>query len=156
MLQNVPADLDLHVTLLGKELRLVPSAKDLGEHMGAALSFDDQIKSISSSSLSSLCQINRVKPILDTNTLLYVINALVFSKSYYCSYVLSSTTNKNINKLQHVQNFAARIITRPCTFDLITSVLRELKIAACLIHACLPGGILAFQVLKGIGNGLSG
>ena len=60
MLQNVPVDLDLHVTLLGKELRLVPSAKDLGAHMGATLSFDYHIKSISSSCLSSLCQINRV------------------------------------------------------------------------------------------------
>ena len=84
-------------------------------------------KSISSSCLSSLCQINRVKPLLDTNTLLNVINALVFSKRYYCYSVLSNTTNKNINKLQHVQNFVARIITRSCTFDLITSVLRELK-----------------------------
>ena len=60
MLQNVPADLDLHVTLLEKELRLVLSAKDLGAHMGATLSFDDHIKSISSFCLSSLCQINRV------------------------------------------------------------------------------------------------
>ena len=57
MLQNVPADLDLHVTLLGKDLRLVPSAKDRGAHMGATLSFADHIKSISSSSLSSLCQL---------------------------------------------------------------------------------------------------
>ena len=89
--------------------------------MGATLSFDDHIKIISSSFLSSLCQINRVKPILDTNTLLNVINALVFSKLYYCSFIWSSTTNKNIN------NIAARIITRPCTFDLIASVLRELK-----------------------------
>ena len=54
MLQNVPADLDLHVTLLGKELSAVPSAKDLGVHMDATLSFDDHIKSISSSCLSSL------------------------------------------------------------------------------------------------------
>ena len=48
MLQNVPADLDLHVTLLGKKLRLVSAAKDLGAHMDATLSFDDHIKSISS------------------------------------------------------------------------------------------------------------
>ena len=54
MLQNVPADLDLHVTLLGKELSPDPSAKDLGVHMDATLSFDDHIKSISSSCLSSL------------------------------------------------------------------------------------------------------
>ena len=54
MLQYVPADLDLHVTLLGKELSPVPSVKDLGVHMDATLSFDDHIKSISSSYLSSL------------------------------------------------------------------------------------------------------
>lgn len=44
MLQNVPVDLDLHGTLLGKELRTVPSAKDLKEYMDATMSFDDLIK----------------------------------------------------------------------------------------------------------------
>ena len=63
MLQNMPADLDLHVTLLGKEL-----------------SFDEHITGITSSCLSSLSQINRVKHLLDRNTLLNIINALVFSK----------------------------------------------------------------------------
>ena len=55
-LQNVPADLDLPVTLLGI-------------YMDATLSFNDHIKSISSSRLSSLCQINRVKHLLDQNRL---------------------------------------------------------------------------------------
>ena len=36
-------------------------------------------------------------------------------------------TKKNIKKLQSVQNFAARIITRSRTFDRITPVLKELK-----------------------------
>lgn len=60
MLQNVPADLDLYVTLLREELPPFPSAKDLGVYMDATLSFDDHI-SISSSCLSSVCQNNRVK-----------------------------------------------------------------------------------------------
>ena len=60
MLQNTPADLDLHVTLLGKELRPVVSAKDLGVYMDATLSFDEHITSATStnSCLSSLSQIN--------------------------------------------------------------------------------------------------
>ena len=37
MLQNMPADLDLHVTLLGKELCLVVSVKDLGVHMDVTM-----------------------------------------------------------------------------------------------------------------------
>ena len=45
----------------------------------------------------------------------YVINTVAFNKLYCCSSVWSSSTNTNINKLQNVQNFAARI-------DLITSL----------------------------------
>ena len=106
MLQNMPTDLDLHITLLGKELRPVVSARDLGVYMDATLSFDEHITSVTSSCLSSLSQINRIKHLLDRNTLVNVINALVFSKLYYCSSVWSSTTKKNIKKLQNVQNFA--------------------------------------------------
>ena len=64
MLQNTPADLDLHVTLLGKELRPVVSAKDLGVYMDATLSFDEHITRVTSSCLSSLSHINRVKHLL--------------------------------------------------------------------------------------------
>ena len=85
MLQNTHTDLDLHGTLLRKELRPVVSAKDLGVYMDATLSFDEHITSVTSSCLSSSSQINRVKHLLDRNTfILNVINALVFSKLYYC------------------------------------------------------------------------
>ena len=47
---------------------------------GATMSFDEHITSITSSCLSSLSQINRVKHLLDRNNHLNVINALVFSK----------------------------------------------------------------------------
>ena len=47
MLQNTPADLDLHITLLGKELRPVVSAKDLGVYMDSTLSFNEHITSLS-------------------------------------------------------------------------------------------------------------
>ena len=140
MLQNTPAYLDLHVTLLGKEVRPVVSAKDLGVYMDDTLSFDEltHVTSVTSC-LSSLSQINRIKHLLERNTLIHVINALVFSKLYYCSSVWSSTTKKNISKLQNVQNVAAKIITRSQKFDLITPVLIELKEVVCRIQAYLQG-----------------
>ena len=54
MLHNTPTDLDLHVTLLGKELRPVVSTRDLGVYMDATLSFYEHITSVTSSCLSSL------------------------------------------------------------------------------------------------------
>ena len=46
MRQNTSADLDLHVTLLGKELCLVVSVKDLGVHVDATMSFDEHISQV--------------------------------------------------------------------------------------------------------------
>ena len=148
MLQNMPADLDLHVTLLGKELCLAVSAKDLGVYMDATRSFDEHITSITSSCLSTLSQINRVKHLLDWITLLNVINALVFSKLYYCSFVWSNMTKKNIKKLQNVQNFTARIITRLQKFDYITPVLTQLKWLSIECMLIYRDCILVFKCLR--------
>lgn len=88
---------------------------------------DAHVTQTVSSCIGSLCQINRVKHLFDARTLERVINALVFSKLYYCSPVWSNTSKKNISKLQKVQNFACRIITGKRKFDHITPVLRELR-----------------------------
>ena len=65
-----------------------------------------------SARIARLCLINRVNYIFDSQTLLNIINALVCSKLYYnCSSIWSNTSNKNILKLQSVQNFAARIVS---------------------------------------------
>ena len=69
--------------------------------MDATLSFDEHIISVTSARLSSLSQVDRVKHVLDRNTLLNVISALFFSKLYYCSSVWSCVTKKNIT-CQHV------------------------------------------------------
>ena len=121
--------------------------------MDATLSFDELIHviSVTSSCLSSLSQINRIKDLLERNTLINVINALVFSKLYYCSSVWSSTTKKNISKLQNVQNVAARIISRSQKFDLITPVLIELKWLSVESKLIYRDCILVFKCLRGMG-----
>ena len=109
MLRSVPED--FHVTLVGKQLHPVSSAKDLGVTIDASLTYDEHVTNVASSCTASLCQINRIRHILDRQTLTTIINALVFSKLYYCSSVWANTSKKNLEKLQRVQNFAARIIT---------------------------------------------
>ena len=55
-----------------------------------------------------------------------IINSPIFSKLYYCSCVWAGTYKQNIDKLQLVQNFAARIILRIKKFGHITPGLKEL------------------------------
>jgi hypothetical protein len=65
--------------------------------------------------------------VFEKHVLTSIINTLVFSKLLYCSTVWSNTTESNINKVQAVQNFAARIVTGSRKYDHITPVLKELK-----------------------------
>jgi hypothetical protein len=94
---------DFRLPLLGKELIPVPSAKDLGLLFDLHLSFGSHVIKTTSSCMSSLGQINRVKHALSRDLLITVIQSLVFSKMYYCSTVWSNTTASNICKLQAVQ-----------------------------------------------------
>ena len=118
---------DFRVIFLEKELRPVSSARDLGVGFDQYLRYDEHITQVVSKCTKSLCQINRVKHNLDRRTLIVIINALVFSKLYYCSSVWANTSKENIAKLlQSVQNFAARIVTGTRKYNHITPVLKQL------------------------------
>ena len=113
---------DFHVTLLSKEIYFVSSAKDLGIILDKSLTYDDHITEVVSKCVTALCQINRVKHLLDTKTIVTLIKTLVFSKLFYCSSFWSNTSKKNVDRLQKVQNFAARLVTDTRKFDHITTV----------------------------------
>ena len=98
-------------------------AEDLGIELNGCLSYDEHI----SKCINSLCQINRIKHIVDDRPLITVINALIFSRLYYSSSVWANTSNKNVAKLQSVHNFAARIVTGKSKFDHLTPALRQLN-----------------------------
>ena len=119
---------EFHLSLLGRDISPVQSARDLGVILDPNLTFDNHILTTSvSGCIARLAQINRVKHCLDKNTLLTVIHALVFSKMYYCSNVWANTTNKNVRKLQAVQNFACRIVSGAKKYDHVTPLLKSLS-----------------------------
>ena len=75
---------DITVSFLGQQLYPVSSAKDLGVTLDSSLTFNNHISSLSSSLLSSLCQISRVRHLLFKEVLYIMINSIVFSKLFYC------------------------------------------------------------------------
>ena len=118
---------DFKLSLLEKEIIPAHSVKDLGVVFDPTLSFDDHISATVSSCMSKLSQISRIRFVFEKALLETIINAIVFSKLYYCSSVWSSTSACNVRKLQYVQNFAARIICNVKKYDHITPILRNLR-----------------------------
>ena len=124
LLQKLPS---FNRTLFDKELTPVPVVKDLGVLLDTCLSYNEHITKTALNCFLKLKQINRIKHLLVRKTLLSVINSFAFSKLLYCSTVWSNTSNRNISKLQKVQNFAGRIILGPRKYDHISDGLRSMK-----------------------------
>ena len=64
---------------------------------------------------------------LQKKTILLLMNSFAFSKLYYCSTVWSNISKHNINKLQLVQNFAARVVLRLKKFYYISLAIKSLN-----------------------------
>ena len=83
------------------------------------------------------------------NTLMTIINTLVFSKLFYCSSVWSNAAITHLLKIQAVQNFAARIISNTRKFDYVTPILKRrwLPVKSQLYYR---NEVLAFKYISGL------
>ena len=83
------------------------------------------------------------------NTLMTIINTLVFSKLFYCSSVWSNAAITHLLKIQVVQNFAARIISNTRKFDYVTPILKRrwLPVKSQLYYR---NEVLAFKCISGL------
>ena len=118
--------------------------------MDCSLTYDEHVTQVTSKCTGSLCQINRVKYLFDRRTLITIINSLVFSKLLYCSSVWANTTKKNIQLLQTVQNFAARIVSGTRKFDHVTPILKQLQWLPITKQLAVRDATMVFKCLNGL------
>ena len=90
----------LPVKLLGKEIKPVTVAKDLGVMIDSSGSYNEHVTKTVSNCMHRLIRINRIKHLLDRKTLLLLINGFVSSESFYCSTDWSNTSKTNVKRLQ--------------------------------------------------------
>ena len=96
---------------------------------GTSVTFSDEVKSLgvtldSALTLSShvtniVCSCNyhnqgllHIRHLIEDNDASAIAKALVLSRLDYCNALFASTTAANLHRLQRVQNFAARVVTR--------------------------------------------
>ena len=100
--------------------------------------------------MGSLCQINRVKYLFHRRTLITIINPLVLGKLLYCSSVRANTTKKNSERLQTVQNLAARTVSATRKFDHDTPNLKQLQWLPLIKQLAVRDAIMLFKCLNGL------
>ena len=87
---------------------------------------EKHVNTVCRSAYHQLRNIGHIRKYLTTDATKTLVNCLVTSKLDYCNSLLFGIPKLTVNKLQRVQNTAARIITKTPRHDHITPVLKEL------------------------------
>ena len=118
------------------------------------LTYDNHIIHLSKTAFFHLKNIAKPRPSLTLPDAEKLIHAFVSSRLDYCNALLFGIHNKNLQKLQYIQNSAARVLMRVRKHEHITPVLQSLhwlpitsriqyKLAL-LTHQCLYGNAPAY------------
>ncbi len=93
---------------------LVPSStvKNLGVVLDSNLSFENHISHVTKTALSHLRNIAKLRNMLSFSDAEKLVHAFMTSRLDYCNALLGGCPASSINKLQIVQNAAARVLTR--------------------------------------------
>lgn len=116
----------LTIEIDNKTITSSKNTKNLGVIFDQKLSFESHINKVCSQCYFHLRNISRNRKYMTENTCKIVINSLVLSKISFCSMLLVGLPNKQIEKLQKVQNYAAKLITMSRKFDHVSPLLKRL------------------------------
>jgi len=86
----------------------------------------EHVTSVYRAAYYHLKNIHCLKTFLTQESLVTVVHAFVTSRIDYCNSLLYGIFNYNINRLQRIQNSAARIVNNTRKYDHITPILQKL------------------------------
>ena len=120
--QNSPS---LDEIILGNEqLTMAGIATNLGIIFDKEILFNDHINQLCRTFLSG--NLFKIRKYLTDEATSKVVHAFVTTKLEYCNYLYFGLPKYQVNKMQRVQNTAARLVTRSSKHDHITPLLQQL------------------------------
>ena len=142
----------LAVSINGDPLEQVCSTKYLGVTVDNTLSWDSQCENLCFKLAGKIAVLRRIRSFVKTETLKLLYEKTIQPVMDYACSVWCHTKKSNINKLQRVQNYAARIITG--NFDYINTqsidVLHSLRWATVQERCDYFTAVLMVKAIRGL------
>ncbi len=137
------------VTFSGQNIPLSTSVTNLGVKMDSHLTFETHVKQLCKTSFFHLRNIARLRPMLTIEDAEKLVHAFVSSRLDYCNALLIRIPGKNLQKLQYIQNSAARILMRVRKYDHITPILKTLHWLPVSFRIVYKVSLLTHQCIHG-------
>ena len=141
---------DYIITLDDLSVSSCAAVKDLGVIIDSSLSFEAHVDNITRIAFFHLRNIAKIRNILSLHDAEKLVHAFVTSRLDYCNALLSGCSSRSINKLQLVQNAAARVLTRTRRYDHITPILSTLHWLPIKFRIDYKILLLTYKALNGL------
>ena len=119
---NVDVD---HISIGDEVIEFSDNAKNLGVYLSNNLSMDFHITNLCKSVYFEIKRLRQMSNFIDESSLKTLASSFILSKLDYCNSLFKNTNKEQIQKLQKLQNFAAKVIFKKSLYDHVTP---------CLIH----------------------
>jgi hypothetical protein len=116
----------LTINVGGITVAAVDSVRNLGAHLDCHMDMAANISMTIKSCYFHLRHVGQIRKFLPKKTMERVVNAMITSRIDYCNSLLYGTTDKNLARLQRLQNVAAKLIMGGSKYDHVTPILRDL------------------------------
>ncbi len=126
------------------------TVKNLGVILDSNLSFEKHISNVTKTAFFHLRNIAKLRNMLSVSDAEKLVHAFMTSRLHYCNALLGGCPASSINKLQVVQNAAARVLTRSRKYDHITPILQSLHWLHIKYRISYKILLLAYKALNGL------
>ncbi len=124
------------------------TVKNLGVILDSNISFENHISHITKTAFFHLRNMAKLRNMLSVSDAEKLVHAFMTSRMDYCNALLGGCPASSINKLQIVQNAAARVLTRSRKYDHITPILQSLHWLHINFHISYNILLLAYKALN--------
>ena len=138
------------VNINGTEIKTTSNVRDLGVTLDQCLTMSSHINTLCKSASYALKRIGNIRNYLDLPSTEKLIHAFITTKLDYCNSLLYGLPDKDISKLQRIQNSAARLVTKSRKFDHITPILRNLHWLPVRKRITYKILLITYKVLNGM------
>ena len=138
------------VSIDGLLVKPAPVVRNLGVLLDPSLNFDLHIKYLTKTAFFHLRNIARLRPFLTDNNAKTLVHAFIMFSIDYCNSVFVGLPIKSIQKLQYIQNSAARVLTHTKRSAHITPILFQLHWLPVLSRIKFKILLLTFKALHNL------
>ena len=122
----IPSEHIPQININGHTIESASKVKNLGVMIDNDMSMAAHVSALCKSLNFQLKKISSIRSFLTKDVATKLVTSLILSKMDYCNSLLAGLPRTKLNKIQIIQNNAARLIMRRKKSDNVTPILREL------------------------------